>query len=77
MSHDNVLGYLAAQAQTGDKYWFGYPQQRVINIALCHRIAARHADKLSPAQIVDYVLQLNDQMYRRIVTNAHANQRDA
>jgi|694.fasta_scaffold148477_1 hypothetical protein len=66
---DDLLSYLITQAQTGAKNWFGYPQQRLINISLCHQIAANHADCMSPDEVVDYVLKLNDQIFKRIVTN--------
>jgi hypothetical protein len=68
---DDLLSYLITQAQTGAKNWFGYPQQRLINISLCHQIAAKHADCMSPDEVVDYVLRLNDQIFKRIVTNAN------
>ena len=67
---DDLLGYLIAQAQTGAKNWFGYPQQRILNIALCHQLAVAHADKMSPTEIVDYVIALNNQIFRKIVTSA-------
>ena len=35
-------------------------QQKIIGITLAHQIAANHADKLTPTQIVDYVIELNN-----------------
>jgi len=67
---EDLLGYLVAQAETGAKNWFGYPQQRIVNIALCHRIAEAHAPDMTPEEIVDYVTRLNDLIFRRIVANA-------
>jgi hypothetical protein len=67
---EDLLSYLVAQAQTGAKNWFGYPQQRIVNIALCHRIAEAHAPDMTPDEVVDYVVKLNNLIYQRIVTNA-------
>ena len=66
---DDLLSYLIAQAQTGAKNWFGYPQQRLINITLCHKIAEAHAPDMTPEEVVNYVIKLNDLIYKRIVTN--------
>ena len=66
---DDLLSYLIAQAQTGAKNWFGYPQQRLININLCHKIAEAHAPDMTPEEVVNYVIKLNDVIYKRIVTN--------
>lgn len=73
---DDLLSYLVAQAQTGAKNWYGYPQQRILNIKLCNEIAAAHADKMTPKQVVDYVLELNDMIFRRIVTSAGHSHRN-
>jgi two-component sensor histidine kinase len=64
---DDLLNFLAAQAEKDGKQWFGYFQQRMTGVALAHQIAARHADKLTPAQVVDYVKQLNNEIFHRII----------
>jgi hypothetical protein len=37
---------------------------------LCHRIAEAHAPDMTPDEVVDYVVKLNNLIYQRIVTNA-------
>ena len=68
---DDLLGYLIAQAQTGAKNWFGYPQQRLINISLCHKMAENYGADMTPEEIVDYVIRLNDLIFKKIVSNAN------
>ncbi len=52
--------------------WFSHTEQRLTGIQLAHQIAANHADKMQPAEVVDYVLKLNDQMYQRIIRKDRA-----
>lgn len=70
-ANDDLLSYLIAQAQTGAKNWFGYPQQRLINISLCHKMAENHGADMTPEEIVDYVIRLNDLIFKKIVSNAN------
>jgi len=65
---NDLLGFLEAQAATGDKQWFGFLQQKIIAITLAHQIAANHADKLTPDQIVEYVVELNNQIFQKIIS---------
>lgn len=64
---DALLNYLIRQADSGTKNWFGYLQQRVAGISLAHQIATYHADKMSPDEVVDYVVQLNNAIYNKII----------
>ena len=66
---NDLLGYLEAQAATGDKQWFGFLQQKIIAITLAHQIAANHADKMTPDQIVEYVIELNNQIFQKVISN--------
>lgn len=63
---NDLLSYLAAQSGSR-KDWFGYPQQRVTAVALAHEIAANHADKMSPQEIVRYVRELNQEIFDKII----------
>ena len=36
-------------------------------ISLAHEIAARHADKMTAHQIVDFVSELNNELYQKII----------
>ena len=65
---NDLLGFLEAQAATGDKQWFGFLQQKIIGITLAHQIAANHADKMTPEEVVDYVLGLNNQIFQKIIS---------
>jgi hypothetical protein len=65
---NDLLGFLEAQAATGDKQWFGFLQQKIIAITLAHQIAANHADKMTPDQIVEYVVELNNQIFQKIIS---------
>ena len=65
---NDLLGYLEAQAATGDKQWFGFLQQKIIAITLAHQIAAHHADKMTPDQIVEYVIELNNQIFQKVIS---------
>lgn len=63
---NDLLNYLTEQAKE-HKHWFGYMQQRMTGINLIHQIAARHADKMKPSEVVDYVKQLNDEIFKRMI----------
>lgn len=66
-SQSDLLGFLITQAGSGQKNWFGFAQQRLIGINLAHEIAANHADKMSPVEIVDYVVALNNNIYQKLI----------
>ena len=65
-THNVLLDYLVSQAAI-QKDWFGFLQQRIAGVDLAYRIAERHADKLSPEEIVIYVKKLNDEIYEKIL----------
>ena len=62
-----LLAYLVAQTETGQKNWFGFQQQRLAGVDLAYRIAVSHADKLTPDQVVSYVVDLNNAIYNKII----------
>lgn len=62
-----LLNYLVTQTQSGQKNWFGFQQQRVAGIDLAYRIATIHADKMSPDDVVDYVIELNNAIYNKMI----------
>lgn len=63
---NDMLNFLVAQSDSR-KDWFGFTQQRITAITLAHEIAARHADKFTPNEIVDYVYTLNNALYQKII----------
>lgn len=64
---DDLLSFIVGLAQTGQKNWFGFPQQRVVGIYLAYEIAKNHADSLSPEEVVDYVVRLNNSIFSKIL----------
>ena len=63
----DLLAYLVHCANSGDKQWFGWPQQRIAGIHLAYEIATTHADKFSPEEVVDYVIRLNNAIYQKLL----------
>jgi len=66
-NNNDLLNYLLIQMDSGQKNWFGFPQQRITGINLAHQIAAMHADKLTPKEVVDYVVELNNEIYKSFI----------
>lgn len=66
-NNNELLGFLLAQASSGQKDWFGFTQQRITGIYLTHQIAARHANEMTPKQIVAYAKDLNDEIYQGFI----------
>lgn len=62
-----LLSYLVTQATSGQKNWFGFQQQKVAGIDAAYRIAVMHADKMTPNEVVDYVVELNNAIYNKII----------
>jgi two-component sensor histidine kinase len=62
----DLLTFLVSQADSS-KNWFGFTQQRITAIALAHDIARRHADKMTPKEVVDYATALNQAIYEKII----------
>jgi len=54
-------------ANSGQKNWFGFPQQRIVGIHLAYEIAKVHADKMTPEEIADFVVKLNNAVYQKLV----------
>ena len=66
-NNNDLLGFLIAQSGSGQKNWFGFAQQRLTGINLVHEIAANHADKMTPDEVVDYVVLLNNNIYQKLI----------
>lgn len=63
---NDLLNFLVAQSDAS-KNWFGFQQQRITAIALAHDIAKNHADKMSPNEVVNYAVALNETIYHKII----------
>lgn len=66
-SNKDLLSYLLKQMESGQKNWFGFSEQRITGINLSHQIAANHADKMTPVEIVEYVAELNNEIYKKFI----------
>jgi len=62
----DLLSFLVQQAETR-KDWFGFTQQKMTAVSLAHEIAARHADKMSPSEVVEYAKELNELLFHRLI----------
>ena len=65
---NDLLSFLVSQAGSR-KDWFGFTQQRITSIALAHEIAAQHADKMTPSEVVEYAIEVNQQIFDKIIQN--------
>ena len=63
----DLLNYIVSQANSGNKDWFGFKQQRIAGINIAYEIAVHHADKLSPEEVVDYVSRLNNAIFDKLI----------
>lgn len=64
---NGLLEYLVSRVNSGQKNWFGFPEQRITGIALAHAIATNHADKFTPDEAVKYAMQVNDACFHNII----------
>ena len=72
-TNKELIKYLLAQS-VETKRWFGFVQQKITGVNLVHEIAARHADKMTPEQVTDYVIKLNNLIYQKIIKgDLHGN----
>lgn len=65
---NDLLSFLVGQAGSR-KDWFGFAQQRITAVALAHEIAANHAGTMTPSEVVDYAIDLNQEIYNKIINN--------
>lgn len=63
---NDLLSFLVTQSDSR-KDWFGFTQQKLTAISLAHEIAANHADKFTPDEVVEYVHTLNNALYQKII----------
>ena len=63
----DLLGFLFEQSEKNPKSWFGFPQQKLTGIDLVHKIAANHADKMTPEEVTEYVAKLNNCIYDKFI----------
>ncbi|CAB4183848.1 hypothetical protein UFOVP1102_13 [uncultured Caudovirales phage] len=63
---NDLLNFLIVQSESR-KDWFGFFEQKLTGIQLAHLIASNHADKMQPSEIVKYVIELNNLIYKDII----------
>lgn len=63
----DLLSYIVTLANSGNKNWFGFPQQRIAGIHLAYEIAKIHADKMTPEEVVEYVIKLNNAIFQKLL----------
>jgi len=63
----DLLNFIITQANSGQKNWFGFQEQKIAGINTAYEMAINHADKMTPDEIVDYVLRLNNLIFQKII----------
>ena len=64
---NDLLKYLVEQSMSTNKNWYSFSVQRVIGIYACYEIAKNHADKMTPDEIANYVVELNNAIFKTLV----------
>jgi len=64
---NDLLGYLIAQSGSGIKNWFGFQQQKIAGINLAYEMAKLHGHVMEPDEITEFVVKLNDSIYKRLI----------
>ena len=63
----DLLNFIISQANSGHKNWFGFQEQKIAGINTAYEMAIIHADKMTPDEIVEYVLRLNNAIFQKII----------
>jgi hypothetical protein len=63
----DLLNFIITQANSGHKNWFGFQEQKIAGINTAYEMAIVHADKMTPDEIVEYVLRLNNLIFHKII----------
>jgi hypothetical protein len=66
-SSNDLLSFIVGQSQSGNKNWFGFAQQRIVGINTAYEMAIQHGDKMSPEEIVEYVIKLNNCIFQKLI----------
>lgn len=67
---NDLLSFLEREAEKR-RDWFSFRQQQLTAISLAHEIAARHANTMTPEQVVRYAVQVNDCIFYQIIKPQH------
>jgi hypothetical protein len=63
----DLLSFIVGQSQSGNKNWFGFAQQRIVGINTAYEMAIKHGDKMTPEEIVEYVVNLNNCIFQKLI----------
>lgn len=66
-NNQDLLNFLLSQANSGAKNWFGFHEQRIAGIDVAYKIAIHHADTMTPEEVVEYVIALNNSIYKNMI----------
>jgi len=61
----DLLSFLQTQSEQR-KDWFGFIQQKLTAVSLAHKIAERHADKMTPDEVVNYAKEVTELLYHKV-----------
>lgn len=64
---NDLLEYLITQSGSGQKNWFGFQQQKIAGINLAYEMAKNHGNVMEPDEVTDYVVRLNDSIYKKLI----------
>jgi hypothetical protein len=64
---NDLLNFIVSHANSGVKNWFGFQQQRITGIHIAYEIAKAHADKMTPEEVAEYALKLNNAIFNKLV----------
>jgi len=66
-SSNDLLAFIISQSNSGNRNWFGFTQQKIAGIHTAYEMAILHGDKMTPDEIVNYVLDLNNKIFNKII----------
>ena len=66
-NNTDLLSYILSQAGSGNKNWFGFPQQKITGIHTVYEIANYHANTMTPEEVVEYAIKLNNAIYNKMI----------
>ena len=66
-NNNDLLNFLIDKADSGVKNWFNFQEQKITGINAVYEIAKHHADKMTPNEVVEYAIELNNKIFSKII----------
>ena len=66
-NQNDLLSFLLRQQELKPGFWFGFPEQKITGVQLAHQLAINFADIMTPEQVANYVVELNNQVFDKII----------